>query len=100
MPVSLDKGLLVNILSILLIPEHMQRQPQYTLVVTSNQRVEGGTLAFLRLADQLIVLDPLLCPSLKLRLRQLAIPGGGLGSSLCHWQRFYRQSKRTGTSST
>ncbi len=81
----------MDILSILLIAEHMQRQPKHRLVIPPHQSVERGSLALLRLANQLIVLGPLLRPRIQLRLRQLAaIPGPGLGRSLCHrWHRFY-----------
>ena len=78
MPIGLDKGLLVNVLGVLLVAKHVQRQPQHALVVPPHQSVERSSLALLRLANQLIVLDALLRARLELRLRQLAaflVPG-------------------------
>jgi hypothetical protein len=78
----------MDILCILLIAEHMQRQPQNRLVIASYQRVKGSPLPSLGLTDQLVVFDALLRPRFDLRLRQLAaISGTGLCGHFCHaWQ--------------
>jgi hypothetical protein len=55
------------------------------VVISPHQGIEGLSLPLLGLANQLIVLDPLLGAGFQLRLRQLStIPGAGLGSYLCH----------------
>ena len=90
MPIRLDERILVNILRVLLVAEHVQRQPQNTLVVPPHQLVERAAIATLRLANQLIVLDALLSPGIHLRLSQLAaVPRASLCDDLCHWCRFY-----------
>ena len=71
-PVRLDKGFLVNILRILLVAEHMQRQPQHRLVIPPHQCIKRSALALLSLANQLVVFGPLLRPRIELRLRQFA----------------------------
>ncbi len=60
MTVRLDKSFLVHILGILFVAEHVERQPEHTLVVAAHQGIKGRTLPFLGLSDQLIVLDALL----------------------------------------
>ena len=59
MPVRFDKRVLVNILRILLIAEHVQRQPQHAPVVPPYQRIKRGPLALLGSTNQFIVLGAL-----------------------------------------
>ena len=88
MPVRFDERVLVNILRILLISKHMQRQPKHRLVIPPHQCIEGSPLPLLGFSDKLVVFGSLLSPRVELLLRELAaIPGSGLGRCLCHrWQ--------------
>jgi hypothetical protein len=54
----------MHILSILFIAEHVERQPEHTLVVAAHEGIKSRTLPLLGLSDQLIVLDTLLRSSL------------------------------------
>jgi hypothetical protein len=77
-PIGLDEGLLVHVLRVLLVGEHMQRQAKHALVVAANQRVERGAVALLRLADEVVILNPLLRARFQLRRRQLCSSSPGL----------------------
>ena len=66
MPVCLDERVLVNVLRVLLIAEHMQRQPQYAAVIAAHERIKCATVAFLRRANQFIIFGALNLPSFHL----------------------------------
>ena len=70
--VGLEEGLLVNVLGVLLVAQHVQREAEDGLVVAADQRVEGGAVAALSFADEFVVFGALLGAGIELRLRQLA----------------------------
>ncbi len=51
MPVSLEKRLLVNVLGVLFIAEHVQRQTKDGLIVAADEGIEGGPVATLGLTE-------------------------------------------------
>ena len=81
MPVRLDERVLMNVLRVLLIAEHVQRQPQHAAVITAHQRIERRPFAFLGRADQVIVFGALLQTSFHLLGSQLSTRSGLGGSS-------------------
>src|SRR5882762_9853645 len=55
--VSLEEGLLIDVLGVRLRSRQMQRQPQNRLIVMTHQDLEGSAVSLLRLADQTRVVN-------------------------------------------
>ena len=83
--VRFEERLLVDVLRILLVAEHVQRESENGLIVAADERVEGRAVAALRFADELIVFGALEGARFDLRLCQLAAAGpAGLSRRLRH----------------
>src|SRR5207302_4770698 len=50
--VSLEEGVLINVLGVVLGASQVQRQPQDRLIIVTHEFLEGGAVAVLRLADE------------------------------------------------
>src|ERR1035437_7791288 len=99
--IGLQERLLVDVLGVLLVAQHVQRQAQDRLVETAHQRVERGPVSALRLADEVIIFGALEGARLNLRRGQLPaasfLLGPGLLRRLWHrWGRFYRPQRIRG----
>src|SRR5260370_11122851 len=55
--VSLEEGVLIDVLGVVLGAGEMERQPQNRLIVVTHQFLEGGAVPALRLADEDRIVD-------------------------------------------
>ena len=93
MSVGLQESLLVHILRVLLVPQHVQRQPQNRTVVPAHQLVERIAFPALRLPDEFVILQPLLRTGFHLRWSKRR-PSRSTCRCLRHCWRFYRDHTR------
>src|ERR1700679_3164657 len=61
--ISLEEGVLINILRVVLGAGQVQRQPQHRLIVVAHQFLEGAAVAALRLADENRIVNAAFLPS-------------------------------------
>src|SRR5260370_2521205 len=61
--VSLEEGVLIDVLGVVLSAGEMERQPQNRLIVVTHQFLEGGAVPALRLADEDRIVDGAFLPS-------------------------------------